>query len=895
VAFSNGLLTIRKSARSFARTPGLSLVLLLTIALGVGSNVSVFGFVQGLIHPNSRAKDEDRIVSIFAQDQTHPAGPLTRQQFQLLRSGQDTSVWDAFVWIDGARIAPTHVNLGGGSQIAIVAAVMPDLANALSLPQNGGVIMSRRIWRREFGDSVKVVGQRILVNKIELPITGIAPDRLEGLYRDQIVDLWTPIKMANFPDQDQKSRDVWALARLRDGISMGEAQRNIRRRLGDSEGIYLAPFSGASPTMAKGLSQLGTMLEFASAAVFLVACCVVASLLLGRALRRIHFMSINVALGATRLNLMMELLSDCMVVSLVGAALGLLLAIGTLRVLPSLLFEEDAERLVFAPHLLPIMASSFVCVAIIIACGFAPILATTTDRPWNVLQRESGLPSTAVARFRAFLVVGQITICCALTIFTTVLFERFHTLIRTTAGHGVGNLVLATVRAALPDDTNYFKGVEQAVKSMPNLSPLGWTTLIPGNPPAWRSFRVQTPASSLRDVQIDITGPPSSPGSLESRPFWGRPFEAQDESCHVAIVDEKAASTLFGPDTVGMTIQDPDGAAVEIIGVVKRPSSDTKHDRRSPTIYYNDDSNSLAHSRIAGARFRVPLTPASTNIEMSTNFVSPGYLRAVGLSLTDGQWFPQHEIAGAGECRHFGVINQEAADLYFGGSALGTALIDNVGIRTEIIGVVRSQALGTFEQHAEPTIYVPIWQEHPSRMTLLIRSSMWNDQIMDQLHGRIGSVPGNDPASPVITTLDTRLVESGFAPLRIARLIFATSTLTALVLSIFGLLSVQSDTERQRRRELAVRIALGARRRHIFFLTIKEIGKLAFAGILIGTLISGAALRAFTKELSTIGSPPFQVWLLAPVLSMLLLIMTATVAGYRVLSGEPQTLMREDG
>jgi ABC-type antimicrobial peptide transport system permease subunit len=172
---------------------------------------------------------------------------------------------------------------------------------------------------------------------------------------------------------------------------------------------------------------------------------------------------------------------------------------------------------------------------------------------------------------------------------------------------------------------------------------------------------------------------------------------------------------------------------------------------------------------------------------------------------------------------------------------------------------------------------------------------MWNDGMMNRLRARIGSVPGNDPASPAITTLDTRLVESGFAPLRIARLIFATSTLTALVLSVFGLLSVQGDTERQRRRELAVRIALGAQRRHIFFMTIKGIGKLAFAGILIGTVISGAALRAFTKELSTIGSPPFQVWLLAPILSMLMLIMTATVAGFRAMSGEPQTVMRDDG
>jgi len=888
VAFPKGLLIIRNSARAFARTPGLSLVLLLTIALGAGSNVTVFGFVQGLIHPNSPASGEDRMVSIFAQDKTHAAGPFTRYQFQLLRRRPD-----AFVWIDGARIAPANVDLGGYSEIVIVAATTPNLANALSLPQNGGAILSRRLWQREFGNSVNVVGQRIRINNINLPITGIAPDRLEGLYRDQIVDIWTPMQVASVQDQDQNSRDVWVLARIRDGLSMGEVQRGIRRQLGNSDGIYVAPFSGASPTMARGLSQIGTMLEFASVAVFLVACCVVASLLLGRALRRIHIMSINVALGATRLNLMMEVLSDCMVVSLAGGALGLLLAIGTARVLPSLLFAEDAERLVFTPRLDSIILSSFVCVGVIIACGFVPILATTTDRPWNVLQRESGLPSTAIARFRALLVVGQITICCVLTIFTTVLFERFHTLIRTTAGHGVGNLVLATVRSqGLPDDTGYFQGVEETVKSIPKLSPLAWTTLIPGSLPAWRSFRVQTPTSPLRDVTFDIAGLTSSKGSLEEHPLWGRPFGILAESCHVAVVDEEAAAKLFGPDTVGMTIQGPSGVPVEIVGAVKRASGDSKGNRHSPTVYYSD-SNSLTRGGIAGARFRAPLTAASTTIEMNTNFVSPGYLRALGLSLMAGQWFPEHGIAG--ECRHLGVINQEAADLYFGGSALGAAVIDDTGVRTEIIGIVSSQPLGTFEQHAEPAIYFPMWQEDPSSRTLLIRSSMWNREVMDKLRGKIRSTPGNDPASPGITTLDTRLVQSGFAPLRIAWLIFGTSTLTALVLSIIGLLSVQSDTERQRRRDLAVRIALGAQRHHIFFMTIKEIGKLAFAGILIGTLVSGAALRVFTSELSTIGSPPLQVWLLAPILSVLMLIMTATVAGLRALSGEPQSVMREEG
>ena len=369
MAFSKGLLTIRNSVKAYARTPGVSLVLLLTIALGVGSNVTVFGFVQGLIHPSFPTKSAGRIVSIFAQDKAHTAGPLTGSQFQRLQSHSET-----FVWIDGARIAPAHVEMGGEGEITIVAAIMPNLANALSLPLNRGAIISHRMRQRMFESGTKVIGHRIRVNDSELAITGIAPDRLEGLYRDQTVDVWMP-ETVSF--QDQELRDVWAVARIREGISIGEVQREIRRQLGNSDGIYVAPFSGAPPAMAKGLSQIGMMLEFASVAVFLVACCVVASLLLGRALRRIHAMSINVAMGATRLNLIMELLSDCIVVSLAGGALGLLLAMGTAHVLPSLLFAEDAERLVFAPRLFSILWSSLVCVGIIIICGFVPIVATT--------------------------------------------------------------------------------------------------------------------------------------------------------------------------------------------------------------------------------------------------------------------------------------------------------------------------------------------------------------------------------------------------------------------------------------------------------------------------------------------------------------------------------------
>ena len=112
--------TIRNSARAFARAPVLSLALLFTIALGVGSNASMYGFVQGLTHPGSSLDYADRIVSIFKQDRFRAAGPLSRDEYKLLNQGVD-----AFDWIEAARITPSDIMIGDRSEIVTVAAVMP--------------------------------------------------------------------------------------------------------------------------------------------------------------------------------------------------------------------------------------------------------------------------------------------------------------------------------------------------------------------------------------------------------------------------------------------------------------------------------------------------------------------------------------------------------------------------------------------------------------------------------------------------------------------------------------------------------------------------------------------------------------------------------------------------
>ena len=138
------------------------------------------------------------------------------------------------------------------------------------------------------------------------------------------------------------------------------------------------------------------------------------------------------------------------------------------------------------------------------------------------------------------------------------------------------------------------------------------------------------------------------------------------------------------------------------------------------------------------------------------------------MPVISGRTFSGDRIADG---KRVAVINQEANDLYFNGKPVGAGVIDERCVRTQIIGVVRSQVFGTFEQHAEPTVYFPMWQDPVPRMTLMLKESQWNNAIAADLRHKVESVSGQGSASIAITTLDKQLAQSGLAPLRIATLI----------------------------------------------------------------------------------------------------------------------------
>src|SRR5262249_49930731 len=151
--------------------------------------------------------------------------------------------------------------------------------------------------------------------------------------------------------RDRSRQTFWAVGRLRPGVSRYRAQAALNASRSGPDIVAVLPYTGMTPEVSGGVLPKSTLLATAARARFFIACVNVATFLLSRASARSLETSVRVAIGATRGRLAQHLLADAIVLSVTGGALGVVLALWTARVIPSLLFEQDAEQLVFVPNL----------------------------------------------------------------------------------------------------------------------------------------------------------------------------------------------------------------------------------------------------------------------------------------------------------------------------------------------------------------------------------------------------------------------------------------------------------------------------------------------------------------------------------------------------------------
>lgn len=238
------------------------------------------------------------------------------------------------------------------------------------------------------------------------------------------------------------------------------------------------------------------------------------------------------ALGVSRRLLGQAILSDSVVIASAGGALSVLLAAWASKIVPALLFEQDAEFLVVTQDFLSVLVSSAAGVGITIACGLLPLLEIRHDRPAAILSGERAGPSKTSTAVRAGLVTAQMASCCLLVICTGFLYAGFRTALRTGIGSHLGQPVLPTVQVH-PDvnvDIKYFRDVEQAARSLTGVSETAWAARLPGSQPALQSFRTETQGLPQRAIKMDVSGfAADSVAQFSWPPKAGRSFGLRDQ------------------------------------------------------------------------------------------------------------------------------------------------------------------------------------------------------------------------------------------------------------------------------------------------------------------------------------------------------------------------------
>lgn len=891
---ANVLADIRYSLRSLARTPVWTAALVLTIALGIGSSASVQGFARGLLTTDLPIFAIGRVVTVFATDQNGASGPVPFDVFGALNTRRDI-----FESLGAIHESQARVSIGSRSTLMSVAGYTPEVAAVFPLSSSAGVTLSHRVRFAQFPVNVEPSGRMVQIDNATVPITGAMPYWLEGLYRGRAIDVWRPLDAADHGDlrpgapTSRSLRggvEVWVIGRLRSGVPVEDAQAAIDELSASKAAITVLPYSGQTPETASGIRRVGALLQLAAAAVFVIACVNVAAFVLARSWARARETAVRVAIGARRRQLLRQLLIDSAVVAVIGGAAGFIVASWLADIVPLMFFDQDADRLVFSPDTRGIAATSLICVAITLACGLAPLFETRDDEPSAVLRREVAGPSKATARVNTGLLLIQMTGCSLLVISTGLLLQGFRAALDTQAGRRLGNPVLVTMEA-LPSPSpdpgrKYFADALAAAAAVGTVSETVWAARLPGVRPAWQWVRFDPQTSERREMTMPIEALDAEKlGRVVLPPVSGRLFGAFDaRDCGTIVLNEAAGKAMFSGHPIGRLIDTPAGRRVEVIGVA-RPKD--PQDAKLPRAY--DHPSAKAPLGINGeVTFLVPSAGELDGGLLDINIVSPNYFEAMGMTLTAGQLFDGH---GRG-CR-IGVVNEEAAARYFGGNAIGGAVIDAAGRRTAIVGVVRSTALRGGQRLAEPAMFLSSAEEFLPRMTAVLATPNVNDDMLEAIRQRIASVPGGRADRLVVTTLDDHLSNTALAAERIAATLVGTFAAIAVVLGSLGLYGLMADAARRRQREFAMRLALGAQAWRVVRLVMVDGLRLAGLGAAAGMLLSVLVAHRLAAVVPAADWPSPAIWIAPLVLLAGAVAIASIIPARRALAADLVSLMRD--
>jgi putative ABC transport system permease protein len=611
---------IRFAIRTLGRQPAFTLIAVLTIGLAIGANTSIYSVVRAVLLRDLPYERSDELVVVWANlvARERPKFPISPPDLDDLRS--QTTQFAGFAGIttfqqsltggdgvpervDAAAITANFLELLGVQPILGRAFTPedddpfgPDVTPGNAPPQT--VLISHALWQRQFGGAADVVGRTIQVNDNNAEVIGVLPPDVailfgpgSGLATD--VDLWFAprINVAAWP---ARRNVIWAVVgRMKPGVAIEAARADVSRLsanlvaadpLRQTAGYRLDVFPMIEELTA-AVQPVIWPLFGAVAFVLLIACANVSNLFLARASAREREFAIRTALGGARSRLVRQLMVESGVIAFAGAAFGLLLAFGGIRLLiglaPANLPRLDTigiDGWVLAYTALAAVVSAFL---------FGLVPALQASRPhFSQLLKDRGHSSGSRAQklFRSGLVVAQVALSVVLLIGAGLMVRSFVAMQRVELGYRpegllTFNLSLPGNRYPDPQKLVFFRDFAERLRALPGVTQVSAATPIP-----------------LLDVQATGRyGPPAAlgdeslygqadyrtvlPGYFETmgtRLVEGRVFDESDfrDSALVVVIDEKLAGLVWpGRSAVGermlirATTLDPQ--FVQVIGVVE--------------------------------------------------------------------------------------------------------------------------------------------------------------------------------------------------------------------------------------------------------------------------------------------------------------------------------------
>jgi len=791
------LTDLRHALRTLVHAPAFSLVVILTLGLGIGANTAIFSLMDQLMLRLLPVERPEQLVQLDGpgpfSGRTMNNRTFSYPMYQDLRdrnevfSGTVARAAFSATMVQAGQSERVQVELVSGNLFDVLG-VRPVLGRTLT-PDDDRVraghpvvVLSHRYWMRRFAGNPQILNASITINTTPMTVVGVAPPTFSGVLALNVPDVFVPLMMKaqvtpTWDDLDnRRSRWVSIIGRLKPDVSLdtARAQLDVVYKQVNAEELESVPAFASSSQQFKdrfrakaivvepagqGLSGLRggfstpvMVLMGMVGLVLLIACANVASLLVARAAGRQKEMGVRLALGASRGRIVRQTLIESLLLAAAGGVVGLLLSVwigeGLVGLLPT---GDSATTLSTTPDLRVGLFTLAVSLLTAVTFGLAPALQGSKPDMNRTLREEAGSVSSgaAHARLRKGLVVAQVALSMLLV-----------------AGAGLFSRSLYNLRHLSP-------GFE---------------------PDALVSFAISPELNGYDQVRL--------------RQFYQA---LQDDLRQVAGV--RGVSMSAEP----VLVDSVSSRTIQVQGYQTKPDE---------------------------------------NMNPWTNEIAPDYFRTMGIPLVLGREFTERDAADA---PLVAIVNETFAKYYFGtenpiGRRFGWRVLENPGA-IEIVGVVKDSFHGsmregsTSDNEIRRFVYSPLQQsEELTGMTVYVRGEPGREN--DLLQRLRDAVRRRDAALPIysVATMERTIDEAVFTE-RMLAVLSAAFGLLATLLAAVGLYGLMSYTVARRTREIGIRIALGAERTAVVWLVLREVALLIGIGLAIGVPAALGLSRLVASQL----------------------------------------------